>query len=118
MIHAVVLVQCEIDEIGRAAQAIADLDGVDGLFVGPSDLGLDLRLEGDAFEDVLRRIANVCRDRGKLPGAFRGGAERIAGWVELGYEFLAVSSDAALLLDAARSAVSAARLALPPGARR
>jgi DNA-binding Lrp family transcriptional regulator len=27
-VHAVVLIQCEIDEIPEAAQAIADLDGV------------------------------------------------------------------------------------------
>jgi 2-keto-3-deoxy-L-rhamnonate aldolase RhmA len=46
------------------------------------------------------------------------GADRIAGWVELGYEFLAVDSDATFLLNAARSAVSAARRALPPVATR
>ena len=28
MVHALVLVQCEIDEIPEAAQAIAELDGV------------------------------------------------------------------------------------------
>jgi len=28
MVHAIVLVQCEIDEIPEAAQAIADIDGV------------------------------------------------------------------------------------------
>ena len=102
----------------EAVEAIADVEGVDGLFVGPSDLGLELGLQGKAFDDVLRRIAGACRERGKLPGAFGRGADRIAGWVDLGYEFLAVNSDAAFLLDAARSAVSAARLALPPGARR
>jgi DNA-binding Lrp family transcriptional regulator len=31
-VHAVVLVQCEIDEIGEAAQAIADIDGVSEVF--------------------------------------------------------------------------------------
>jgi len=32
MVHAVVLVQCEIDEIPEAAQAIADLDGVSEVY--------------------------------------------------------------------------------------
>ena len=32
MVHAVVLIQCEIDEIPEAAQAIADLDGVSEVY--------------------------------------------------------------------------------------
>ena len=34
------------------------------------------------------------------------GAARIPGWVDLGYEFLAVDSDATFLLAAAREALS------------
>jgi 4-hydroxy-2-oxoheptanedioate aldolase len=97
-----------------AVETIADVDGVDGLFVGPSDLALDTGLQGAELDDALRRIAGVCRERGKLAGAFGGGADRITWWLELGYEFLAVDSDAALLLSAARSAVEAVRQTLPP----
>ncbi len=32
MVHAVVLIQCEIDEIPEAAQAIADIDGVSEVY--------------------------------------------------------------------------------------
>jgi DNA-binding Lrp family transcriptional regulator len=32
MVHAVVLVQCEIDEIPEAAQQIADIDGVSEVY--------------------------------------------------------------------------------------
>jgi 4-hydroxy-2-oxoheptanedioate aldolase len=101
-----------------AVEAIADVDGVDGLFVGPADLGLDTGLEGAAFDDALRRIATACTDRGKLAGAFAQGAARIPGWIELGYSFLAVDSDATFLLQAARAALSDARRGLPPGATR
>ena len=31
-VHAVVLIQCEIDEIPEAAQAIADIDGVSEVY--------------------------------------------------------------------------------------
>ncbi len=31
-VHAVVLIQCEIDEIAEAAQAIADIDGVSEVY--------------------------------------------------------------------------------------
>ena len=101
-----------------AVEAIADVEGVDGLFVGPSDLSLDTGLQGGELDDVLRRIAAVCHKRGKLAGAFGMGAERIRGWVDLGYSFLAVNSDATFLLDAARAAVSASRRSLPPDATR
>jgi 4-hydroxy-2-oxoheptanedioate aldolase len=97
-----------------AAAAIAGIDGVDGLFVGPSDLALDTGLAGAELDDALRRVAGICREHGKLAAAFGGGADRVPRWVELGYEFVAVDSDANLLLQAARSAVSAARGALPP----
>jgi len=102
----------------EAVEEIAAVEGVDGLFVGPADLGLDLGLQGDALDDVLRRIAQACAAQGKLAGAFGMGAARIPRWIELGYEFLAVDSDATFLLGAARAAVSDARRALPQDARR
>ena len=78
----------------------------------------DLGLQGEELDDVLRRIARVCAERGKLAGAFGMGAARIAGWVELGYEFVAVDSDATFLRDAAVAALSDARRGLPQDARR
>jgi 4-hydroxy-2-oxoheptanedioate aldolase len=101
-----------------AVEEIADVEGVDGLFVGPSDLRLDLGIAGEEFDAVLRRIARACTDRGKLAGAFGMGAARIPGWIELGYSFLAVDSDASFLLDAARAALSESRRGLPPAATR
>ena len=35
-VHAVVLIQCEVDEISEAAQAIADLDGVSEVYPWPA----------------------------------------------------------------------------------
>jgi 4-hydroxy-2-oxoheptanedioate aldolase len=101
-----------------AVEAIAAVDGVDGLFVGPADLALDLGVEGAELDDAMRHIAAVCRGRGKLAGAFGMGAARIPGWIELGYEFLAIDSDATFLLQAARAALSEARRGLPTDATR
>ncbi len=48
MVHAVVLVQCEIDEIPEAAQAIADLQGVSEVYsvAGEFDLVAIVRVGG------------------------------------------------------------------------
>jgi DNA-binding Lrp family transcriptional regulator len=54
-VHAVVLVQCEIDEIPEAAQAIADIDGVSEVYsvAGEFDLVAIVRV---ASHDDLARV--------------------------------------------------------------
>jgi len=47
-VHAVVLIQCDIDEIGEAAEAIADVDGVSEVYsvAGEFDLVAIVRVSG------------------------------------------------------------------------
>ncbi len=54
-VHAVVLIQCEIDEISEAAQAIADIDGVSEVYsvAGEFDLVAIVRV---AAHDVLASV--------------------------------------------------------------
>ena len=56
MINAVVLIQCEIDEIPEAAQAIADIDGVSEVYsvAGEFDLVAIVRVSG--HEDLAQVI--------------------------------------------------------------
>src|SRR5919197_3904251 len=63
MVHAVVLVQCEIDEIPEAAQAIADIDGVTEVYsvAGEFDLVAIVRVhQHEALAKVIPQgIARV-----------------------------------------------------------
>jgi DNA-binding Lrp family transcriptional regulator len=55
-VHAVVLIQCEIDEIPEAAQAIADIDGVSEVYsvAGEFDLVAIVRVaEHDDLATVI-----------------------------------------------------------------
>jgi DNA-binding Lrp family transcriptional regulator len=55
-VHAVVLIQCEIDEIPEAAQAIADISGVSEVYsvAGEFDLVAIVRVaDHDALADVI-----------------------------------------------------------------
>ena len=56
MVNAVVLIQCEIDEIPEAAQAIADLDGVSEVYsvAGEWDLVAIVRVQDQ--EDLAKVI--------------------------------------------------------------
>lgn len=55
-VHAVVLIQCDIDEISEAAQAIADIDGVSEVYsvAGEFDLVAIVRVsEHDDLASVI-----------------------------------------------------------------
>ena len=56
-VHAVVLIQCEIDEIPEAAQAIADLDGVSEVYSVAGDVDLVAMVRVRRHEDLHEVIA-------------------------------------------------------------
>ena len=55
-VHAVVLVQCEIDAIPEAAQAIADLDGVSEVYSVAGEFDRVAIVRVPAHEDLARAI--------------------------------------------------------------
>jgi DNA-binding Lrp family transcriptional regulator len=55
-VHAVVLVQCEIDEIPEAAQAIAEIDGVSEVYSVAGEFDLVAIVRVAAHDDLARVI--------------------------------------------------------------
>jgi DNA-binding Lrp family transcriptional regulator len=55
-VHAVVLIQCEVDEISEAAQAIADLEGVSEVYSVTGEFDLVAIVRVQAHEDLARVI--------------------------------------------------------------
>ena len=96
-----VIVQLESRKALGNLEAIAAVDGVDGLFIGPSDLSADLGHLGDpghaevqrAIEDAIRRI----RACGKAAGFLTGEEKLARRYIELGCVVAAVGSDVGLL---------------------
>ena len=96
-----VLVQVETRQGLDNLEAIAGVEGVDGVFIGPADLAAALGHAGDlkhpavqaAIEDAIRRLV-VC---GKPPGILSGDEPLARRYLELGCLFTAVGSDLALL---------------------
>jgi DNA-binding Lrp family transcriptional regulator len=56
VIHAVVLIQCEIDRIPEAAQAIADLEGVSEVYSVAGEFDLVAIVRVPEHEDLARVI--------------------------------------------------------------
>jgi 4-hydroxy-2-oxoheptanedioate aldolase len=96
-----VLVQIETRLGLDNLEAIAGVDGIDGVFIGPADLAAALGHAGDlkhpevqaAIEDAIRRLV-AC---GKSPGILTGDEQLARRYLELGCLFTAVGSDLALL---------------------
>jgi 4-hydroxy-2-oxoheptanedioate aldolase len=94
-------VQLETGAALSRLEEIAAVDGVDGLFIGPSDLAADLGHLGNpghpevraAIEDAARRI----RKAGKVAGILAPLEADARRWLELGFLFVAVGSDLGVL---------------------
>lgn len=96
-----VLVQLESRAALGEIEAIAAVDGVDGLFIGPSDLAADFGHLGNprhpevqvAIKDAAERI----RKAGKSAGTLAGNVDEVDPLFDMGFNFTAVGSDVGLL---------------------
>ena len=87
--------------------AIAATPGLDGLFVGPSDLSITLsngagidKLGARTLE-AMEKIVAAARKNGLVAGAFGGGAEVVKTYLKLGFTFIAAAVDVDLLQSGA-----------------
>ncbi len=95
------VVQLETRAALANLEAIAAVEGVDVLFIGPSDLAADMGHLGDsthpavraAIEDAIHRIVAT----GKAAGILAFLEEDSRHWLALGCRFVAVGSDVGLL---------------------
>ena len=101
--------QSALDEVDQ----IAATEGVDVLFVGPTDLthalGIPGQLDQPAYEDAIAMVASAARQSGKAAGVLLAKPEDVGRYAALGFTFFGLSSEAMLLDRALRSALDAAR---------
>lgn len=83
--------------------AIAAVDGVDVLFVGPTDLSIDLGLSSDpqdpAFRTALAQVAAAAQAHGKRAGALVRNKAQARQYQALGYSVLALGSDRGMVVQ-------------------
>jgi 4-hydroxy-2-oxoheptanedioate aldolase len=98
----------QVETAGALAQidAIAAVDGVDGVFIGPADLSASMGHLGQpghpevraAIEPALPRILAA----GKAPGILAVDESLARRYIELGARFVAVGVEATMLAQATR----------------
>jgi 4-hydroxy-2-oxoheptanedioate aldolase len=99
------LVQVETRSALDQLEAIAAVEGVDGVFIGPSDLSASFGLIGNpqhaevqkALQDAVTRLKKV----GKPAGILTTNEDEARRYIDWGYTFVAVGSDVGLLVRSA-----------------
>jgi 4-hydroxy-2-oxoheptanedioate aldolase len=110
-LDTLVFAMIETREALALVDEIAAVPGLDGLFVGPSDLSIALsngagidRLSADTLA-AMDKVVSACKRNGLVPGAFAGTPEIMKVYISKGFNFLAAVVDVDLLRAGAEVAV-------------
>jgi 4-hydroxy-2-oxoheptanedioate aldolase len=113
-------------ETRQAVKNLADIvsvDGIDGVYVGPSDLGMSMGKTPPTLDpqdaEVLAAIKQICdvtRQHGKFAGVHTDGAKTAVRRFGEGYQLCTILNDARLMANAASAAVREARGQVPQAA--
>ena len=100
-----VIVQIETLVALDRLEAIAAVEGVDSIFVGPNDLAASMGHLGDtghaAVQEKVRFAAQECKRLKKPCGIIGGNPETVATFLDYGYSWVAISSDMAMMVSRA-----------------
>ena len=111
------IVQIETNKGLSNASQIASVEGVDVLFVGPSDLshavGVPGNFESTLYVNALRSIADAAQSHGKALGVHIPGSSEFERYYSLGFRFISVGTDASAVAAGIRDALHQARHAHP-----
>lgn len=108
--NPILMAQIETVAGVAAAPAIAAVEGITTLFVGPADLRHDLEhsssLEVSDYDSCLAQILGAAREAGKEAGILVRDPVGVADYAERGFTRLAVDSDLAILRHTYQTLVS------------
>lgn len=112
------LVQVETREALDNLEAIASVDGIDGVFIGPADLSASLGYPGNAghpeVEATIDQALATIRACGKAPGILAVNPERAQACLDAGALFVAVGMDMMLLRTGADALATRFKRAAAP----
>jgi 4-hydroxy-2-oxoheptanedioate aldolase len=111
-----IIVQIETLAAFDQLSAIAEVPGVDSIFIGPADLSASMGMLGDmgnpAVQEKLRAGARACRQLGKPCGIVGANPQIVERFLEYGFSWVAVGSDVAMMVGRAQEFLGAVRKAV------
>ena len=112
---ALCFVMVETREALENVEKIAATPGLDGIYVGPSDLALSLDLPAtievleDEHVEAVRRVRDACAKSGIAAGIHASSGEWAKAHAEAGFDMVTVATDASLLRSAALAELAVLR---------
>ncbi|CZT48299.1 probable 2-dehydro-3-deoxyglucarate aldolase [Rhynchosporium secalis] len=106
-----VMVQIETKEALDNVDAIAAVEGIDVLFVGPFDLGNNIGrpiVGGVMHEELnvaIKKVLDASRKAGKKAGIFCTSGEQGKGYADMGFDMISVATDVLILQASVMGAV-------------
>lgn len=110
------IVQLETPQALAQLEDIAAVDGIDALFIGPTDLsgamGLYGQVQHPQVQQALADAARRCRHAGIPVGTVGGTPAAVKAYEDMGFDFVGLGSDLGMLVGTAREGITALRV--PP----
>jgi 4-hydroxy-2-oxoheptanedioate aldolase len=101
------VLQIESKEVLSHLDEIAGLDGVDVLFIGPSDLSMSLGIFGQfnhaLFKDALEKTIQAANKHGKATGILLSNPDDYTHYHNMGIKLIACGADATFVAAGARA---------------
>lgn len=108
-----ILIQLETVQAVENATSFAQVDGVDGIFFGPADIGADMGILGNPMDveiwNLIRPAAAKLMQRGVPVGTLVSDPAFAAELLNDGFSFVACGSDAGLLAKGADTLLASVR---------
>ena len=86
------------------------MEGVDVLFIGPSDLKHDLFIRfgerNDTYKEALMKVLNAARMHGKHAGILISDIAEVEEYYKMDFSWVAVSSDISILRNGYNNIIS------------
>lgn len=107
------MIQIEGRSAVDQAAEIAAIDGVDVLFVGPTDLSHAVGTPGDitspAYRNAIERVGKAADAHGKAAGVLMWSLDQLDQYRDLGYTVMSIGSDGGYIANGARAAAQGFR---------
>jgi 4-hydroxy-2-oxoheptanedioate aldolase len=113
--EVMVIPMIETQEAIDNVDAILDVPGISGIYIGPSDLGLSLGLKPSLDREepqiitIYEKLVTATRRRGLFAGIHNATGAYAARMIAMGFHFVTLANDSGLMARAARAEIDIAR---------
>ncbi len=108
--ETLVILHCETEEGLNDLENIAQIPGIDVIFLGPFDMSQSMGIPGQTdhprIKAALERVLHVCKKYNKIAGIYCESAETAKRMADAGFLFLPISMDGALISSTLQNVIT------------